>query len=99
MDALTDPVLAQRTRLPALPARATQDTVAKVAVAFEAVFLAETLGHAGLGEARGPFGGGAGEDAFSGMLVREYARSIAESGGTGIAEGIERALRSGKGGP
>jgi len=96
MDALTDPVLAQRTRH---PARGGQDPVDRAAVAFEAVFLAEMLGHAGLGEARGSFGGGAGEDAFSGMLVREYARSIAESGGTGIAEGIERALRSGKGAP
>lgn len=59
---------------------------------FEIVFLTEMLAHAGLGESRENFGGGAGEDAFGGMLVAEQARIMVEKGGVGIAEHIFQAL-------
>lgn len=69
-----------------------QSALHRAAVEFEAVFLAEMLSHAGFGAERGSFGGGAGESGFSGMLVQEYARDIAESRSTGIAARIEQAL-------
>lgn len=66
----------------------------QAATEFEAVFLAEMLRHAGLGAVRdGPGGGGAGEQGFSGMLVREYAGEIARQGGTGLADQVYRAMR------
>jgi Rod binding domain-containing protein len=61
----------------------------RVAEEFEAVFLAEMLAPLfdnldtdGLG------GGGAGERMFRPMLVEEYAKAIAQSGGVGVADSI-----------
>ena len=59
---------------------------------FEAAFLAEMLGAAGLGRTPESFGGGAGEDAFGGLLVREQARLMAARGGVGLAEAVFREL-------
>ena len=66
--------------------------VRAAAIRFEAAFLAEMLRHAGLAKTRSAFGGGAGEQAFSGSLVQEYAARIADSGGVGLADSIYRAL-------
>ncbi|MFQ5624012.1 MAG: flagellar biosynthesis protein FlgJ [Paracoccaceae bacterium] len=52
---------------------------------FEAVFLAQMLQAAGLGEGRSAFGGGAGEEAFSGLLAARQARIFVERGGIGLA--------------
>ena len=60
--------------------------------ALEASFLAEMLSHAGLGRAPEGFGGGAGEDGFASLMVREQARAVADAGGIGLAESIFRAL-------
>lgn len=65
-----------------------RDKVGEVAVALEASFLAEMLKYAGHGESRSAQGGGVGEDAFAGLLAREQAQLIAESGGIGLAEQI-----------
>lgn len=64
----------------------------EVAVALEASFLAEMLKHGGQGKARDSFGGGAGEDAFSGLLAREQAGLLAAGGGIGLAEHIVESL-------
>ena len=53
---------------------------------LEASFLAEMLGHTGLGESDGSFAGGAGEDQFASFLRREQARLMVEGGGIGLAE-------------
>jgi Rod binding domain-containing protein len=82
------PDLRPRFERPA-PAR---DPLRAVAVEFEAMFLAEMLAHAGLGEAPEGFGGGAGEAAFGSFLVREQARLLAESGAVGLAGPIRAAL-------
>jgi len=63
---------------------------------LESVFLAEMLRAAKLGESRQGFGGGAGEDAFAGLLVAEQARILAEGGGVGLAESIFRAMAAGR---
>lgn len=61
---------------------------------FEASFLAEMLKHAGLGEMPEQFNGGAGEAAYSGFLVQEYADKIAETGRIGIADNVYAALKA-----
>ena len=78
------------------PAR--RDSLRRSAEAFEAAFLAEMLRHAGLGRMPETFNGGAGEAAFSGTLIEEYARQIADQGGLGLADQIYRSLaaRAGK---
>jgi len=64
----------------------------EVAIALEASFLAEMLKFGGLGEARESFGGGAGEDAFSSLLVQEQATLMAQNGGVGLAKHIVESL-------
>lgn len=64
----------------------------KAAQSFEAMFLAEMLSHAGLGETPEAFGGGFGEEAFADMLVREQARLMADRGGIGLAEHLFEAI-------
>ena len=51
------------------------------------------LKSAGLGESRGEFGGGAGEDQFSSFLVREQAAAMVRSGGIGLSESLYEALK------
>lgn len=59
---------------------------------LETAFLAEMLGHAGLGAAPEGFGGGIGEDQFASFLRREQAEAMTRAGGIGLAESIFRAL-------
>ncbi|MEM6441566.1 MAG: rod-binding protein [Pseudomonadota bacterium] len=79
---------------PSSPSPRTPDREAlrDAATAFEAAFLAEMLGHAGVGGTPDSFGGGAGEDAFSSLLTQEHARLLAEKGGLGLADAIEASL-------
>lgn len=65
-----------------------REKLKEVAIALEASFLAEMLKFAGNGESRTLFGGGEGEDAFTGLLVGEQATLMAEHGGIGLAEQI-----------
>lgn len=79
------------------PAELAQDDPRRAALRraaqdFEAAFLAEMLKSAGYGAPRENFGGGAGEDVFSSLLVREQAQALAETGGIGLAEHVYRAL-------
>lgn len=69
-----------------------RDPLHRAAEAFEAAFLAEMLRHTGLGRIPESFNGGAGEAAFSGTLIQEYANQIAAQGGVGLAEQIYRSL-------
>lgn len=77
-----------------LPEAGARDAQAlrRVAVEFEATFLAEMLSHAGVGATPESFGGGAGEDAFGSLLTRAHARLLADKGGIGLAEAIEASL-------
>ena len=63
-----------------------------VAEQFESAFLAEMLRHSGFGQMPDNFNGGAGEAAFSGTLIQEYANRIAATGTLGIANRIYRTL-------
>jgi flagellar protein FlgJ len=62
---------------------------------LEAGFLAEMLGHAGLGAARESFGGGAGEQQFSSFLRQEQAYAMVRAGGIGLAENLFNAMTGG----
>jgi len=60
---------------------------------FEAVFIAQMLAPMLEGlETDGIFGGGSGEQVYRSMLVEEYGKAIARSGGLGIADQVEREL-------
>lgn len=69
-----------------------REALREAATALEASFLAEMLTAAGLGQTREALGGGAGEDAFGSLLVREQAEVMARGGGIGLAEQIYRSL-------
>lgn len=88
--------------LPALPlarphppavATARDATLWTRAVQLEAAFLAEMLGHAGMGRLPDSFGGGAGEDQFASFLRTAQAESMAQRGGIGLAEHLFRAMQ------
>jgi flagellar protein FlgJ len=86
MDARVTPTVA-----PVAPVGRTDPTgrLHEVAVEFEAVFLSQMLRGmtSGLG-ADGPFG----KEPFGSLLIDEYARLIARSGGVGIASVVQREL-------
>ena len=51
------------------------------------------LKYTGMNSQPDGFGGGAGEEAFSGFLTEEYARLMAARGGIGLAERIFEILK------
>jgi Rod binding domain-containing protein len=56
---------------------------------FEAVFLSQMLEHMFSGiRTDGPFGGGRGEEMFRSLMLNEYGRMIARTGGVGIADRV-----------
>lgn len=94
---MTDPV-SPHSSLAAAP-RARQDdeaTLKRLAGDLEASFLSEMLGHAGLGQVSGTFGGGIGEDQFASFLRQEQAQAMVQKGGIGLAESLFRAMMEGR---
>ncbi|MEM7519451.1 MAG: rod-binding protein [Pseudomonadota bacterium] len=69
------------------------DALRAAAQELEASFLAEMLKSAGMGKTSESFGGGAGEDQFASLLVREHARALVDAGGIGLSEAIFEALK------
>lgn len=65
----------------------------QAAVQLESAFLAEMLKSAGFGDAPDGFGGGAGEEHFASFLREAQAKTMAESGGLGLAEHLFNALK------
>jgi flagellar protein FlgJ len=60
---------------------------------FEAAFLNTMLSQMFAGiKSSEPFGGGHAEETYQGMMVEEYAKAMADSGGIGIADAIETQL-------
>ena len=66
----------------------------KTAQDFESMFLEQTLDRLfASGGAEGPLGdNGMGGEVYRSMLVKEYAGSIARSGGVGIADQVYREI-------
>jgi len=66
----------------------------EASIKLEATFLSEMLKSAGVGESRGDFGGGAGEEQFGSFLRDAQALELARSGGIGLAESIFEAMKA-----
>jgi len=74
-------------------AAAGHETARRVAQEFEALFLSEMLGPVfESSDTDGLFGGGEGEKVFRSMMVQEYGKAIAQSGGVGIADAVQREI-------
>jgi len=72
---------------------ASPEAIERTAKDFEAMVVGELI--APMFEAldtEGLGGGGAGEKMFRPMLVREYAKSLAASGGIGLADDVAREM-------
>jgi Rod binding domain-containing protein len=79
----------------AMPAAAGTDKTKKVSEDFEGVFLTNMFENMFEGlDDDGPFGTGAGNGVWRSMLTEQYAKSIAASGGIGIAKQIQHQLIS-----
>ena len=69
------------------------DQVRRAAEEFEAVFISQMLAPMFEGlETDELFGGGPGEDIYRSILVEEYGKAIARSGGIGIADAVQREI-------
>lgn len=82
---------------PAQPDGARREALMENAKAFEATFVAQMLTHSGFSEALSSNGGFGGE-AFSSLLVEQYAEKLVDQGGFGLAEKIYEQLLSKDGG-
>lgn len=82
-------------QLSATPPVMTEDArLMEAAQKLEAGFLAEMLKSAGLGAARGAFGGGIGEEQFGSFLVEQQAREMVQAGGIGLAQSLFEAMKA-----
>lgn len=70
---------------------ANPEKLKEVAQDFEATFLSQMLSHMFAGIETDPLtGGGEAEDIYRSMMVDEYGKLIAKSGGIGIADHVMR---------
>lgn len=69
------------------------DKINAAAKDFEAVFISQMMSHMFSSVEVDPmFGGGQGEEMFRSMMVEEYGKQLAASGGIGIAEQVTAKL-------
>lgn len=60
---------------------------------FEALFLSEMLAPVFESiDSDGMFGGGQGEEIYRSLMVQEYGKAIAQGGGVGIADMVQREI-------
>lgn len=92
---LSTPAVQQKLNVPAV-----DPEIMAQAREFESVFIAQMLNYSGLAKAISSEGG-FGSDAFSGMLLEQYANHMVEGGGFGLADHIYEQLvtREGKNDP
>jgi Rod binding domain-containing protein len=87
LDAQT--AMAQGKALPSAPKNANLTKIRETAEEFEAVFLSQMMKPMFEGiHAPEPFGGGQAEDMWQSLMVDEYGKAIAKSGGIGIADAV-----------
>jgi len=91
-DLVPSPALTRPVAPPIASVGGAQDA-RRVAEDFEATFLAQMLQpmFAGL-QTDGPFGGGHAEATWRGFLVDAMARQVAQGGGIGLADHVQREL-------
>lgn len=79
--------------MPNISKTMSKDELTQAAQDFEGFFLSQMLQPMFKGlEADPLFGGGQGEQAWKSMLIDEYAKEIAASGGVGIADQVMKAM-------
>ncbi len=77
----------------AAKAKAQAAKLDEAAEEFEAVFLAQMLQHMFAGvETDELFGGGQAEDVYRSMMLDEYAKLMARTGGIGVADHVKREM-------
>ncbi|HVY17290.1 MAG TPA: rod-binding protein [Rhodopila sp.] len=83
-----------------MPGNVTPANITKAAHDFEAMAIAQFLQPMfnTVDTAKGPFGGGAGEEAWRPMLVEQLAKKLADHGGLGLAKQIQAAMERAQGG-
>ena len=82
-----------RFKLSSPEAAMSDQAVKQTAQEFEALFLSEMLAPVFESiDTAGPFGGGQGEEIYRSMMVQEYGKAIARSGGVGIADAVQREI-------
>jgi Rod binding domain-containing protein len=65
----------------------------KAAESFEAFFISQMLADMFTGVETDPlFGGGPGETIFRSLMIDEYGKAVASSGGIGIADSVMREI-------
>lgn len=70
-----------------------RDQTQRVAEEFEALFLSQMLQPMFEGlQTEAPFGGGTSEQIYRTLMVQEYGKAIAASGGVGIAAAVQREI-------
>ncbi len=74
------------------PGSARAEEINQVAEDFEAVFLSQMLEHMFAGVDPDPMTDGVGDDIYKSMLLEEYGKIIARSGGIGIADHVKREM-------
>ncbi|MCC7015691.1 MAG: rod-binding protein [Rhodospirillales bacterium] len=88
-----DRYLTAQTVAPSLGKKANEEQARKIARDFESFFLSQML-QPMFREVtpESPFAGGAGEDAWRSFQVDEYGKTIARTGGIGIADMVYREI-------
>lgn len=95
MDLLQPPLVSQAPGLAGASATANRPNAEarEAAEEFEALFLSQMLAPMFEGlQSDGPFGGGSSEEIYRSLMVEEYGKAIAKSGGVGIAEAVQREI-------
>lgn len=87
-----NPDVVQKNRTDVAPDSDRDGRIREQAKKFEAAFIAEMLKHSGMSDALNN-GGGFGGDAFSSIMLEQYADKIIENGGFGLAEHTYEQLR------
>ncbi|MBF0093226.1 MAG: rod-binding protein [Alphaproteobacteria bacterium] len=83
---------------PALRGHGSPEQIRKSAKQFEEMFIGQMLQPMFQGlETDGMFGGGEGEQMFRSMLVDEYGKIVARSGGIGVADAVMRTMLEAQG--
>ena len=85
--------LQSATAAPTMSKNINAENIQKTAEDFEAFFLGQMLQpmFASI-DTSGPFGGGHAEKVWRSMMVDEIGKSIAKSGGIGLADSVQRAI-------
>jgi Rod binding domain-containing protein len=89
-----DPALLKGSAQPTAADLAKRAGIEKTAKDFEASFLSVMLGQMfeGVNQGSGPFGGGAGEQAFKSFMTDAMAKQMVRSGGIGLSAAVQKEM-------